>query len=324
MRPAVGCSRSSTSFAVVVLPQPDSPTRPSVLPGSMVNEMSSTALTTAVARAKSPRRTGKCLVRFVASRTGPAMLAGKPAAAGMSVGHAELGRCLRAAPVHDFRAARVERAAARERGGVWRLAVDRGEPRAAVAEARDGLEERPGVRMRRRVVDPRHGAGLDEAAPVHHRDLVAHLGHDAEVVGDEDEREVVRALEVAQEVQVLRLDREIEAGRRLVGGEQARLARDRDRPDDALAHPARELMGILAHTRLGRRDADRLQQLLRPAPGAAPARPIIDPDTPGALRPHPASPGQRPPGAPPEQWQTLAAGPARTGGWFPGAGPAPH
>src|SRR3989442_16021276 len=124
MRPAVGCSRSSTSFAVVVLPQPDSPTRPSVLPGSMVNEMSSTALTTAVARAKSPRRTGKCLVRFFASRTGPAMLAGKPAAAGMSVGHAELGRCLRAAPVHDLRAARVERAAARERGGVGRLAVD--------------------------------------------------------------------------------------------------------------------------------------------------------------------------------------------------------
>src|SRR5947208_14135598 len=124
----------------------------------ILNEMSSTARTTAVARAKSPRRTGKCLVRFFASRTGPAMLAGKPAAAGMSVGHAELGRCLRAAPVHDFRAARVERAAARERGGVWRLAVDRGEPRAAVAEARDGLEERPGVRMRRRVVDPRHGA----------------------------------------------------------------------------------------------------------------------------------------------------------------------
>src|SRR5438132_165944 len=153
----------TVSFAVVVLPQPDSPTRPSVLPGSMVNEMSSTARTTAVARAKSPRRTGKCLVRFFASRTGPAMLAGKPAAAGMSVGHAELGRCLRAAPVHDFRAARVERAAARERGGVWRLAVDRGEPRAAVAEARDGLEERPGVRMRRRVVDPRHGAGPDEA-----------------------------------------------------------------------------------------------------------------------------------------------------------------
>src|SRR2546426_112239 len=203
MRPAVGCSRSSTSFAVVVLPQPDSPTRPSVLPGSMVNEMSSTALTTAVARAKSPRRTGKCLVRFFASRTGPAMLAGKPAAAGMSV------------------------------------------------------------------------------------------GHDAEVVGDEDEREAVRALEVAQEVQVLRLDREIEAGRRLVGDEQARLARDRDRPDDALAHPARELMGILAHARLGRRDADRLQQLLRPAPGAAPARAIVDPDRLGDLVAPPEERGQR-------------------------------
>src|SRR5947208_15743397 len=36
----------------------------------ILNEMSSTARTTAVARAKSPRRTGKCLVRFFASRTG--------------------------------------------------------------------------------------------------------------------------------------------------------------------------------------------------------------------------------------------------------------
>src|SRR5216110_1979479 len=76
-------------------------------------------------------------------------------------------------------------------------------------------------------------------------------------------------LKVPQEVQVLRLDREVEARRGLVGDEHPRLARDRDRPDDPLSHPARELVGILAHARFGRRDANRLQELLRPAPGLA-------------------------------------------------------
>src|SRR6266511_467895 len=74
MIPPVGCSRSSTIFAVVVLPHPDSPTSPRVLPGSMEKEMSSTARTTATWREKIPRFTGKCLTRFLASRTGPAIL----------------------------------------------------------------------------------------------------------------------------------------------------------------------------------------------------------------------------------------------------------
>src|SRR5207249_2207975 len=74
MIPPVGCSRSSTIFAVVVLPQPDSPTSPNVLPGSIVNEMSSTARTAPTWREKkTPCLTGKCSVRVLASRTGPAI-----------------------------------------------------------------------------------------------------------------------------------------------------------------------------------------------------------------------------------------------------------
>src|SRR2546428_2354609 len=76
MMPPVGCSRRSTIFAVVVLPQPDSPTSPRVLPGSMEKEISSTARTTAIWREKIPRFTGKCLRRFLASRTGPAIVLG--------------------------------------------------------------------------------------------------------------------------------------------------------------------------------------------------------------------------------------------------------
>ena len=47
---------------VVVLPQPDSPTSPSVSPRSRVNETPSTARTVPRLRPSSPRRTGKCLV----------------------------------------------------------------------------------------------------------------------------------------------------------------------------------------------------------------------------------------------------------------------
>ena len=53
-----GSSRPSTSLAVVVLPQPDSPTTPRVCPLSMANEMSSTARTTPRPPPKMPRRPG--------------------------------------------------------------------------------------------------------------------------------------------------------------------------------------------------------------------------------------------------------------------------
>src|SRR5499425_824582 len=234
MTPPVGRSSISTILAVVVLPQPDSPTTPRVLPGSIEKEMSSTARTTATSRESRPRFTGKCFTRFLASRTGPAMVASasprggrrQPAAAGLRVRDAEFGRGLGAAAVHHFWTAWVERAARGRRRRIRRLAVDRGEALAIVAEPRDRLQKRSGVGVRRRVVDLLDRPGLDHAPGVHHRDLIAHLGDDAEVVRDEDQREIVRALQVAQEIQVLGLDRHIETRSRLVGDENPRLARD--------------------------------------------------------------------------------------------------
>src|SRR5881397_838880 len=135
----------------------------------MEKEMSSTARTTATWREKNPRFTGKCLTRFVASRTGPAIVASpssrhgsrQPAAARLSVRDPELGRRLRAAAVHDLGAPRVERAARRGRRRIRRLAVDRGEAFATVTEPRNGLEERLRVGVRRRVVNLLDRAGLD-------------------------------------------------------------------------------------------------------------------------------------------------------------------
>src|SRR6186713_212198 len=122
MLPPVGSSRPSTSLAVVVLPQPDSPTRPPF--------------------------TGKSLLRFFASMTGVAIgevLAAddvgapgrrggdwarrrEPAARRVTGRHDDVGRRLGAAAVHRDGAAWLERAARRQAGQVRRLAVDGGEP----------------------------------------------------------------------------------------------------------------------------------------------------------------------------------------------------
>ena len=132
--------------------------------------------------------------------------------------------------------------------------------------------------MRRRIEDLPHRSRLHHAARIHHRQLVAHLGDDAEVVGDEDQCEAMRALQLAQEVQILGLDRQVEAGGRLVGDEQSRLAGDADGADDALAHAARHLVRMLQQARLRRGDAHRLQQLERPAPGRGAPNSLVHAD----------------------------------------------
>ena len=68
------------------------------------------------------------------------------------------------------------------------------------------------------------GAVLDRAAGVHDQDVVGHLGDDAEVVGDHDDRRVELALEVLEQVEDLRLHGHVESGRRLVGDEQLRVS----------------------------------------------------------------------------------------------------
>ena len=96
-----------------------------------------------------------------------------------------------------------------------------------------------------------HRRLLDDLARIHHRDPVAHLGHDAEVVRDEDQRHAGLALDVLEEVQVLGLDGHVEVRRRLVGDDHTRAAGQRDGADDALAHAAAHLVWIISHPPLG-------------------------------------------------------------------------
>src|SRR5262249_56963429 len=78
MLPAVGVSSARISFDVVVLPQPDSPTSRSVEPVGISNDTASTARTTPVDHPSAPRRTRKCLVRSLTSRSGAPLPSGLP------------------------------------------------------------------------------------------------------------------------------------------------------------------------------------------------------------------------------------------------------
>src|SRR3954447_11766204 len=69
MSPPSRFIRCINSRAVVDLPQPDSPTMPTVSPLAIANETSSTARTVLVAPNRSPR-TGKCLVRPLTCSSG--------------------------------------------------------------------------------------------------------------------------------------------------------------------------------------------------------------------------------------------------------------
>ena len=106
-------------------------------------------------------------------------------------------------------------------------------------------------------------AGLHEHAGVHHVHALAHAGDDAEVVRDHDQRRVALGDEGLQDLEDLRLDRHVESGRRLVGDQQLRLAREGDRNHRPLPHPARELVRIVLEALLRARDPDLVEQLGR-------------------------------------------------------------
>ena len=105
------------------------------------------------------------------------------------------------------------------------------------------------VRVARIVQHLRRLALLDEPAGVEHADAVAHLRDHAEVVADEEHRGLQLRLQPCDEVEHLRLDRRVEARRRLVEDQQRRILGERHRDHDALLHPAGELVRIALHHR---------------------------------------------------------------------------
>jgi hypothetical protein len=127
----------------------------------------------------------------------------------------EAGR-LDLADLDRARAARVERAAGRRIDRVGGLAADRGARAAAHRKIGDGVEQHS------RVGVPRPGeqrlglADLDQPAEIHHADPRRHEAHDRQIVGDQEIGQPEPILQVAHQVENLRLDRDVERRGRFV------------------------------------------------------------------------------------------------------------
>jgi len=81
---------------------------------------------------------------------------------------------------------------------------------------------------------------------------------------DEDVGEAELALEVVQQINDLRLDRDVERGRRLVGDDNVGLKRKSARDADALALAAREFMRV--EICRGCRQPDSIEEFNNPSP----------------------------------------------------------
>src|SRR3981081_33281 len=86
--------------------------------------------------------------------------------------------------------------------------------------------------------------GLDDAAEVHHGDAVGDVFYHRKVVADEDVGEPKPGLQIAQQVQDLRTNRDVQRRYRLVANDELRFDRERPRDGDALALAAGKLVWV--------------------------------------------------------------------------------
>ncbi len=131
--------------------------------------------------------------------------------------------------------------------------------RGAPVEPRDRAQQSDGIGMLRAREQFIDGGAFDDFAGIHHRDLVADFGDDAEIVGDQDDRSAACRLQLAHQIEDLRLQGDVECCGWLVRDQQHRIAGQRHRDRHALAHSARELVRIFVDPPLRGRDVDVLQ-----------------------------------------------------------------
>ena len=125
---------------------------------------------------------------------------------------------------------------------------------------RNGGEQSLRVLVLRICVHLFRGAVLDDLPAVHDGDLIAHPSDHREVVSDEQVGQAELDLEIFEQVQDLRLDRDVQRGNGLVADDQPRVQCERASDPDALSLAAgelvREAVGVL------RAEANRAEQLV--------------------------------------------------------------
>ena len=89
------------------------------------------------------------------------------------------------------------------------------------------------------------GARLDDPTRVHHHHVLNGLGNHPQIVRDEHEGRTRLILDLADELEDLSCDRDVERGRGLVRDDQVWVARQGHRDHHPLAHTARHLVRVL-------------------------------------------------------------------------------
>src|SRR5215471_20845986 len=92
----------------------------------------------------------------------------------------------------------------------------------ALAELGDGLQERRRIGMTRLAEHLLTRSILYEQAAIEHRELVAHVAHETDVVRYKHDRHAGGLLQFHQQVEILALRRHIQSGSGFVGNEQGR------------------------------------------------------------------------------------------------------
>ena len=118
-----------------------------------------------------------------------------------------------------------------------------------------------------RVVEQLVAIGeLDDAAEIHHGDALAEMPHHRQIVRDEQIGEAEALAQILEQIDDLRLDRDVERGHRLVADDEFRIERERARDPDALALAARHLVRIaIGEIRIEAADREQLAHPRRAA-----------------------------------------------------------
>ena len=91
---------------------------------------------------------------------------------------------------------------------------------------------------------------LHDLSLPHHGHMVRKPAHDAQIVGNEDDRHAQPSLQIRQQFQDLCLDGHVERGGGFIGDDEPRIAGERERDHHALQLTARELVGVTVRLRV--------------------------------------------------------------------------
>jgi hypothetical protein len=114
--------------------------------------------------------------------------------------------------------------------------------------------------MRRVLQQIANGADFHQLPRVHHGDVIGQITHNPEIVSNEENGHAELLTQLAQQLDDLRLDRNVQRRRGFIGHQEFGLGRQSHRDHDALLHSAGQFVRITLHTGFRRWNPHQLQQ----------------------------------------------------------------